>query len=134
MDQTTYNWKGEKFLVADDDAYSYLLLDKVLKKTGASVVFAFDGEEALIKLQKDKSIQIAILDIIMPKMNGFQVVEKIKLIRPELICIAYTADVVRFNIDRCKELGFYTCITKPVLPARFLRTLNDALTLRKQLL
>jgi CheY-like chemotaxis protein len=134
MDQTTYNWIGEKFLVADDDTYSYLLLDKVLKKTGASVIYAFDGEEALKKLRRNSSITLAILDIIMPKMNGYQVVEQIKKTRPELVCIAYTADVVRFNLEKCKELGFYTCITKPVLPAKFLRILNDALALRKQLL
>jgi CheY-like chemotaxis protein len=134
MDQTTYNWSGEKFLIADDDAYSYLLLDKVLKRTGAAISFAFDGEEALKKLRHDSSISIAVLDILMPKLNGYQVVERIKKFRPELICIAYTADVVRFNIEKCKELGFYTCITKPVLPAKFLRVLNEALALRGQLL
>jgi CheY-like chemotaxis protein len=134
MDQPTYNWAGEKFLVADDDAYSYLLLDKVLKKTGASVVFAYDGEEALKKLKQDRTITIAILDIIMPRINGYEVVERIKKFRPDLVCVAYTADVVRFNMERCKELGFYTCIAKPVLPAKFLGILNEALALRGQLL
>ncbi len=134
MDQTTYNWAGEKFLVADDDAYSYLLLDKVLKKTGASVVFAYDGLEALKKLKGDMTITMAILDIIMPRINGYEVVEQIKKVRPDLICIAYTADVVRFNLERCIELGFQTCIVKPVLPAKFLSILNETLALRGQLL
>jgi CheY-like chemotaxis protein len=133
MDQDTYNWAGEKFLIADDDTYSYLLLAKVLKNTGASLEFAVDGEQAVKKLRIDKSITAAILDIIMPKMNGVEVVKIIKKTRPDLIFIAYTADVVRFNAEKCKEYGFDFCISKPILPVRFLRILNEALALRGQL-
>jgi two-component system, cell cycle response regulator DivK len=134
MQQETYNWSGEKILVADDDSYSYLLLARVLKKTGAKLIFAGDGEEALVKLKDDNKITVAILDIIMPKIDGAEVVRRIKKIRPDLICIAYTADVVRFDSQKCKECGFSACISKPVLPARFLRILDETLMLRSQLL
>ncbi len=134
MTQTNYSWKGKKFLIADDDPYSYLLLDKVLKKTGATVVFACDGKEALAKLTEDESISVAILDIVMPKMNGCEVVEKAKKIRPDIVFIAYTADIVNFRPDNCSKYGFNMCITKPVLPVKFLRLLDEALMLRSQLL
>jgi CheY-like chemotaxis protein len=78
MEQPSYCWTGQTFLIADDDPYSYLLLDKVLKKTEQVSFFASNGEEALNKLLENKNISVAILDIIMPKMNGYEVVEKIK--------------------------------------------------------
>ncbi len=134
MEQPSYCWTGQTFLIADDDPYSYLLLDKVLKKTGASIVFASNGEEALNKLLENKNISVAILDIIMPKMNGYEVVEKIKKIRSDIIFIAYTADIIRFRPDSCEKYGFYSCITKPILPAKFLRILDEALAVRSQML
>jgi two-component system, cell cycle response regulator DivK len=133
IQQATYNWQGEKILIADDDSFSYLLLARVLKKTGAELFFASDGEEALNVLMNDKSIKVAILDILMPKLNGTEVVKSMKEIRPDLIFIAYTADVVRFDSIKCKDFGFNACISKPILPARFLRILNESFELRGQL-
>jgi len=66
IDYRKYNFYREKFLIADDDIYSYMLLEKVLKKTGATVVQAQDGKEALNILLKNRSITVVILDIIMP--------------------------------------------------------------------
>jgi len=133
IEQVTYNWPQEKILIADDDSFSYLLLARVLKKTGAELVFASDGEEALEVLKNDLTITVAILDILMPKINGTEVVKRVKAIRPDLIFIAYTADVIRFDNIKCKDYGFSACISKPILPARFLRILNESFELRGQL-
>ena len=134
IDYRKYNFYREKFLIADDDIYSYMLLEKVLKKTGATVVQAQDGKEALNILLKDRSITVVILDIIMPYMNGIDVITKCKPFLPDTVFIAFTADSIRYNKNFWREAGFSLCITKPILPVKFLRLLEEALTLRGQLM
>lgn len=129
-----YKWGNEKFLVADDDLYSNILLEKILKKTGATVYCASDGREALKLIRQHHDISVAILDIVMPLLTGYEVIEEAKTIRPELIFIACTADVIRLNLEKCKELGFSACISKPFLPQRLFSVLEEALILRSQLL
>lgn len=133
-DSKLYNWEREKILIADDDIYSFLLLQKVLKRTGAQVFHAQDGQEALGKLMNDRTYSIAVLDIVMPLLSGIEVVMRCKTLLPDTIFVAFTADVIRFDKKKCLEAGFNICITKPVLPVRFLNALDEALSLRGQLL
>lgn len=134
MEIKDFKWKDEVFLIADDDQYSCLLLDKVLQRTGARVLLAKDGKEALDILLKEPRISVAILDIIMPKLTGYDVIEGSKPFRSDTIFIAYTADIVRLNKARCKELGFYSCVAKPVLPIKLLLMLNEAISQRSEIL
>lgn len=129
-----YDWSNEKILIADDDYYSFLLLQKVLSRTGASLIYAKNGKEALEKITKNKVISIVILDIVMPYVNGFEIVKKYRTLLPDTIFVAFTADVIRYDKERCQEAGFNICISKPVLPVRLLNILDEALILRSQLL
>lgn len=133
-DSKHYNWENEHFLIADDDFYSYLLIEKILKRTGAKVNYAPNGAEALNEIIPNSSFTVVILDILMPKLTGFEVMEAAKLIRPDIIFIAYSADLLSIGKAKCKESGFQGCITKPVLPSKLLNTLNEVLVLRGQLL
>ncbi len=128
-----YNWANEHFLVADDDFYSFLLIEKVLKGTSAKVDYAPNGAVALNKIVPNSSFTVVILDILMPKLTGFEVIEAAKLIRPDIIFIAYSADVISLNNEKCEKLGFHACIIKPVLPSGLLHTLDEVLVLRGQL-
>jgi CheY-like chemotaxis protein len=134
IDYIKYNFQREKFLIADDDIYSYLLLEKMLKRTGATIIHAKDGREALDLLLRDRSITVAILDIIMPYLSGIEVLLKCKSYLPETSFIAYTADTIRYDIDFLKKVGFILCIPKPILPVKFLGMMEEALSLRGQLL
>lgn len=66
-----------KILVVDDSPTELKLISKVLAAKGYDVMTAKDGEEALT-LVNSKSVDLVVLDVIMPKMNGFQVCRKIK--------------------------------------------------------
>lgn len=123
---TLFDWTNISVLVADDDQYNHLLLGKVLKHIGAKVIHAYDGLEAIDKLKKNK-IDVAIIDIIMPRENGVDVVRKTKLLYPETIFIAYTADIIRHNHEVCKELGFKQCFAKPILPIKLISGINRLL-------
>jgi CheY-like chemotaxis protein len=132
LDYKEFNWPDEKILIADDDIYTAILLEKIMKKVGVKVVLARDGEEALSKLTVDLEITVAILDILMPKLTGYEVVQKININRSDIIYIAFTADIVRLDRKKCCDLGFYACIPKPVFPMKILNTINDAILAREQ--
>ncbi|MBN1598969.1 MAG: response regulator [Bacteroidales bacterium] len=134
MKRPEHNWKNEKILIADDDIYSYLLLEKVLKKTHAKVIYAANGKEALDFIDSDYSITVAILDIIMPKLSGLEVLEFGKKIRPDIIYIAYTADAIGQDKADCIAKGFFRCIVKPALPVKMLKIISDAVSIRKEIL
>lgn len=134
IDYQKYNWNNEKFLVADDDLSSVILLEKILNKTGAAVITASNGLQAIEKIESELDISVAILDIIMPLLSGYEVIEQGKKTRPDLTFLACTADVVRLNPEKCKSLGFTACISKPFLPNELFSVLNEALILRSKLL
>jgi CheY-like chemotaxis protein len=98
----------------------------VLKHIGATVFHAYDGMEAIEKLEENK-IDVAIIDIVMPKKNGVDVVQKAKSLYPETIFVAYTADIIRHNYEVCKELGFNQCFAKPILPVKLISGINRLL-------
>lgn len=66
-----------KVLVVDDDKEIVETLQKILTQEEYNVVAAFDGEEALVKLKSDNP-DIILLDIVMPKLNGFEVLKEIR--------------------------------------------------------
>jgi CheY-like chemotaxis protein len=131
VDIENYNFEDEKFLVADDDLQTCMILERVFQKTGVKTRIAKNGIEALKILKSDSSITLAIIDIRMPKLDGYQVVEQAIKFRPDIIYIAYTADVFRLDRDRCANIGFHSCLSKPLLPSMLVKALNEALLERK---
>jgi CheY-like chemotaxis protein len=128
-----YKWNKEKFLIADDDIYSCMLLEKILTKTGAQVVCAGDGQKAIDIIKTDPGITMAILDILMPKLSGNEVVELAQTLRPDLLFIACTADVFRLNREICEELGFFNCILKPFLPVKLFKVICEGISQREHI-
>ena len=131
MDLENYNFNDEKFLVVDDDSQTCMILERVFLKAGVETRIAKNGIEALKILKSDGSITVAIIDIRMPNMDGYQVVEKAIKFRPNIIYIAYTADVFRLDRERCENIGFHSCLSKPLLPSMLVKALNEALLARK---
>ena len=126
MHYTDFNWNGARFLMVDDDYYIHLLMEKVLKRTNAQVIHAYNGEQA-VELIKSNAIDLAILDIVMPIKDGYETVNTIKSLQPETICIAYTADALRINKDVCLEAGFDRCLIKPMLPVNLFKVFQEEL-------
>ena len=67
-----------KILVVDDDKEIVELLDIYIKNEGYEPVSAYNGKEALTKLHTDPDIKLMILDIMMPEMDGMQVVREVR--------------------------------------------------------
>ncbi|MBN2813078.1 MAG: response regulator [Bacteroidales bacterium] len=106
-----------QILVAEDDFSNYQYLKKLLKKTGAEIVHARDGMEALQALETNMNIALVLLDIKMPVMDGIETLKEMKLRKIGVPVIAQTAYALADEIVRLKKEGFDDYITKPIRPA-----------------
>ncbi len=107
---------GKTVLLADDDMRNIYSLSTILESEGLNVICAYDGLEAIEKLKQNPSVEIVLMDIMMPNMNGY---EAMALIRKEekykqLPIIAITAKAMQGDREKCIEAGASDYIPKPV--------------------
>lgn len=108
------NWEGRTILVAEDDRSNFLLINEILRKTGATVIWAKNGEEALLKCKEEPGINLVLMDIQMPVLNGYDATRKIKDIRPSLPVIAQTAYAMAGEKTLSRDAGCDDYISKPI--------------------
>ncbi len=124
-----------KVLVVDDESRMRKLVRDFLVKDGYSVVEAADGEEAVDIFMSDKDISLIILDVMMPKLDGYGVAEEVRKLS-DVPIIMLTAKSDEKDELRGFDLGIDEYITKPFSPrilvarveAVLRRTLADAET------
>lgn len=102
-------------LIADDKATGRELVRTVLEKSGYIVIEAADGPEAL-QLAKQASPDLIILDLHMPNIDGFGVIQKLRSDAQfsETPVVALTASAMQGDRERAMSLGFTGYITKPI--------------------
>lgn len=108
------NWSDKIILIADDVKDNYLFLKGVLIDTKALILWAKNGLEALTMCKNNIDIDIVLMDIRMPLMNGLDATKSIKLIRPKLPVIAQTAFSSQEDKDMCLSAGCDDYIIKPI--------------------
>lgn len=113
-------------MLVDDDMRNIFALSKLLKKHGMSVVIADNGEMALEKLAREKAIDLVIMDIMMPVMDGYQAMQKIRARKAwtHLPIIALTARAMPEEQERCIAAGANDYLMKPVDIERLLTLLR----------
>ncbi len=112
--KSNYNWRGKTFLIAEDDLFSYKFLEGFLKQTNAHILHAEDGQKAIEICKQNKSIDLILMDIQMPEINGLDATTAIKKFRKKLPIIAQTANAIAEEKQRCFEAGFDDFVTKPI--------------------
>ncbi len=115
-----------KILFAEDDSILNSTLYEELTTAGYDVTSVFDGQTAIENIEA-KPVDIAILDIEMPKVNGFEVLQYIKGNHPEVKVIMLTGYADLQNAVKAKKLGSDSFAEKPY-------DINDLLSTIKQLL
>lgn len=107
---------GHAVLIVDDDMRNIFALSKILREKGLLVIMAQDGHKALRQLEENKSIEIVLMDIMMPGMDGYETMREIRK-QPryaKLPIIAVTAKAMSGDRDRCLEAGANDYLTKPI--------------------
>lgn len=108
------DWSDKHLLIAEDDSINFELLRIILSKTKVKISHAVNGLEAVNILKKDASIDLLLLDIQMPVMNGYEAAEEIRKLKPNLPVIAQTA-VTLENFDRKSYADLFdACLSKPI--------------------
>ncbi|RJG06097.1 response regulator [Noviherbaspirillum cavernae] len=113
---------GRKVLVIDDDLRNIFALSSVLERQDMKVLYAENGRDGIEMLQSDPSIEIVLMDIMMPGMDGYDTTRAIRRI-PQfktLPIITLTAKAMKGDRDKCIAAGASDYITKPVDAARLL--------------
>jgi two-component system, cell cycle response regulator DivK len=102
-------------LIAEDDEISFKFLDLVLtRKTKVNVIWAINGQIAVDYCKIYPHIDLVLMDIQLPVLDGVEAIREIKKVRPDLPIIVQTANAFNEEWDRCFEAGCDDYITKPV--------------------
>jgi CheY-like chemotaxis protein len=117
---------GKSVLVVDDDMRNIYALSSILEQNEMKVIFAQNGKKALAELASNPAIDIVLMDIMMPEMDGYQAMREIrKSGRFEALpIIALTAKAMKGDRERCIEAGASDYIPKPVDIERLLSLLR----------
>jgi CheY-like chemotaxis protein/signal transduction histidine kinase/HAMP domain-containing protein len=117
---------GRTVLLVDDDARNIFALSSVLERRGMRVMTATTGNEAIGILQSKPEVSIALMDIMMPEMDGYQTMQEIrkddKLRR--LPIIALTAKAMKGDREKCVAAGASDYLAKPVNTEQLLAALR----------
>jgi two-component system cell cycle response regulator DivK len=115
-------WTGKTILVVDDIYMNFLLLEAIMKKTNVRLIWAKNGLEAVKICHDHESIDLVLMDIEMPEMNGIEATREIKKIRKDIPIIVQTAYEDYYGEDEIMQAGCSQIITKPLLSEYILTT------------
>jgi CheY-like chemotaxis protein len=116
------DWSNKTFLIAEDEEINYLFLEEALKHTSVKILRACNGEEAVL-LFKSNAIDLVLMDIKMPKKNGYDAKTAIKEINSTVPIIAQTAYALSGEKEKILSSGFDDYIAKPIKQANLLEVI-----------
>jgi CheY-like chemotaxis protein len=117
---------GKTALLVDDDARNIFALSSVLERRGMKVLTATTGSEAIALLESTPELAIVLMDIMMPEMDGYQTIAKIRE-EPgyqRLPIVALTAKAMKGDREKCLEAGASDYLAKPVNTDQLLSALR----------
>jgi CheY-like chemotaxis protein len=118
---------GRKALVIDDDFRNIFALTTLLQRSQLEVISAESGEEGIALLKQTPDIDIVLVDIMMPVMDGYATMRAIRKLPSgrDLPIVAVTANVAAETRQRCIEAGASAYVSKPVESADLLLVLGE---------
>jgi CheY-like chemotaxis protein len=115
--------KGRKILIVEDDLSSRLYLNKILEKAGVVIMNAGDGQEAVDVALNNPDIDIILMDIQLPVLDGYSALTKIREFRKDMVVIAQTAYGLLGDKEKILNSGFNDYVIKPILSQNLIEKL-----------
>ncbi len=109
-----YNWSDKTILIAEDVDANFLFLEKILSDTNVKIIRAINGKEAIDIYKNNKDINLILMDIRMPEIDGFDATKEIKKINKNIPIIVETAYTIENGKMLGEEAGCDDYIVKPI--------------------
>lgn len=108
--------KNKRILLVDDDIRNVFAISSILEEKGMFIIAAKDGLEALESLNTSPDIDLVLMDIMMPVMDGYKTMKEIRKQErfKDLPIIAFTAKAMRGDKKFCLEAGANDYLSKPI--------------------
>jgi PAS domain S-box-containing protein len=128
FDGVEHDWSGKTILIAEDEPSNQIFIKVILGKTKANLIMANDGEEAITIFDKQMDeIDLVIVDVKMPKINGYQLTRYIKEQKPDLPVVALTANAMNNDREEALKNGCDDYLAKPIAKELLYSTLEKFL-------
>jgi two-component system, cell cycle response regulator DivK len=125
-------WEQKTILVAEDEETNYLFIEAILEDTKAALIWAKNGLEA-IEMFRNNEIDLILMDIKMPEMDGLTATGKIRELSSSVPIIAQTAYAMSEDKSKCLEVGCNDYLTKPINHRLLLSTIDKFLSKSKSI-
>ncbi len=123
INSTRPDWHDKTLLVVEDEDHNYAYIHEILKRTQATIIRAENGVRAIEKV-KQESIDLVLMDIKLPEMDGYNATAEIKKLRPSLPVIAQTAFAMEKERIACLKAGCDDYIAKPYEPSKLIERIR----------
>jgi len=120
-------WKNKKILIADDSEISFIILKKNLEAYGAEILWIKDGQELVDLFEKEKDIDLILMDISMPRLDGLEATRILRKKGLKLPIIAQSSFTTDSEINSIFEAGCNTYISKPIQKEVLFELINSFL-------
>jgi signal transduction histidine kinase/HAMP domain-containing protein/DNA-binding response OmpR family regulator len=126
LHQSVIQLAGKKVLIVDDDMRNIFALSAVLEEHDMNIVSADNGRDAIKILQSEPDIDVVLMDIMMPEMDGMETMREIRKFPhlKDLPIVAVTAKAMKGDREKCIEAGAWDYLSKPVDPSQMLAVLR----------
>jgi CheY-like chemotaxis protein len=120
------DFTDKKVLVVDDDMRNIFAISTVLESRGMKVIYAENGDAGIKRLRENSDIDIVLMDIMMPGMDGMEAIQQIRKIAEfdQLPIISVTAKAMKGDREKCIASGASDYITKPVESEKLLSMMH----------
>lgn len=122
-----YDWSNKKVLIAEDTEANYLYLVEALRRTNVEIIRARNGKEAVEVVMEHNDIDLVLMDVNMPVMDGFEATQNIKEKKRKLPVVAQTALNISDVENKAKKVGVDDIIYKPIKLKLFLKIIGKFL-------
>ncbi len=121
------NWEDKTILIVDDTKFNFVLLRAHLRKTKANLIWIENGQDAIEFVKKSRDIDLILMDIRMPVLDGIEATKIIKSIAPNIPVIIQTASVMGDAFDEINLSGCDDTIFKPIDGPTLMNTITKTL-------
>ncbi len=125
-------WIGKNILIAEDIELNFLYLRELLKSTGVMIIRAQNGKEAVQYCMEDHKVDLVLMDLLMPVMNGYEATRQIKQFRQDLPIIAQTAYAISEDRSHAISAGCDDFVAKPIGKEDLFRKIDRLLKQNKE--